>query len=225
MKVLARLSVWFLLLFMAFGFRLGWKNVMSASKSSPDVYIKLCDQLMTHTLDENSVDASDELAGQYNLNGMNVVFSITKDYNQIESSYLNLLIQGDTDGDGDIDGSDTTAHDGAAENKIIELCAGSTGGINAGGVSEVKPDGGCTIKLATDVYKDVKTFLRIVTHEVGHCLGLDHAHAMNKLSIMSYFSGADIYRLKIDDKMGITFLYPNETIKEKSTLGLSCSAR
>jgi hypothetical protein len=42
---------------------------------------------------------------------------------------------------------------------------------------------------------------------------------------MSYFRRSDDYRLMIDDKMALVFLYPIPTadVKEKNSFGLSCS--
>ncbi len=198
---------------------------MSASSSSPKLYVKICDSIKTENFSDNSVGAGDELHNMTGLDTVDVIYSITKDYNSIGASYLDLVVYGDTNGDGVIDGSDDTSHSSIPENKIIEFCTGGTGGLLAGGVAKPKEDGGCTIKLGDTVYDDVKTFLKTATHEIGHCLGLDHAHEMNDLSIMSYFSSEDIYRLQIDDKLGISYLYPNGGAKESSTFGLSCAAK
>lgn len=219
----SRLLFILILCFLTFGFRIGWKNAMSASKSSPKLYVDICDADKTQTFGENTVGSGDELYAQNSLDAVDVLYSITKDYNSIGASYLDLIILGDTNEDGVIDGSDDTSHSSIPENKIIEFCTGGTGGLLAGGVAETKEEGGCTIKLSSAVYDDVKTFLRTATHEIGHCLGLDHAHEMNNLSIMSYFSEA--YRLQIDDKLGITHLYPAEKLKESTTFGLSCDAK
>ncbi|MCK5884006.1 MAG: matrixin family metalloprotease [Bacteriovoracaceae bacterium] len=214
-----------LLSFLALGFRLGWKNTMSSSKSSPKIYIEICDSIKTETFGENSVGSSDELHNNTGLDTVDLIYSIAKDYNSIGGSYLDVVVKGDTDEDGDIDGTDDSSHGAIAEDKIIEFCTGGTGGLLAGGVAETKEDGGCTIKIGDATFDDVKSFLRIVTHEIGHCLGLDHSHAMNDLSIMSYFASEEIYRLQMDDKLGILHLYPSEKLKESSTFGLSCDGR
>lgn len=218
-----RLILIVLMSLLSLGFRIGWKNAMSASKSSPKLYVNICDSTKTETFSDNSVESGDELYNQTVLDAVDVVYSISKDYNTIGGSYLDLVILGDTNEDGVIDGSDDSSHDAIPENKIIEFCTGGTGGLLAGGSAQTKDDAGCTIKLSDAIFDDVKDFLRIATHEIGHCLGLDHAHEMNDLSIMSYFT--DVYRLQIDDKLGITHLYPTTKLKESTTFGLSCAAQ
>ena len=225
MRSLNRLMLLFFLSLFIFGFRLGWKNVMNASKSSPKLYVKICDSIKTSTFSENSVGSGDELYQMENIDTVDVMYSIAKDYKDIGGSYLDVVIYGDTDEDGDIDGSDDSSHQTIPEDKIVEFCTGGTGGLLAGGVAKINPDGGCTIELSDSVFDDVKAFLRTTTHELGHCFGLDHAHEMNELSIMSYFASDDTYRLQIDDKLGISYLYPNSGAKEKSTYGLRCKAK
>ena len=225
MRSLNRLMLLFFLSLFIFGFRLGWNNVMNASKSSPKLYVKICDSIKSSTFSENTVGSGDELYNMVNLDTVDVMYSIAKDYKDIGGSYLEVVIYGDTDEDGDIDGSDDSSHQTIEEDKIVEFCTGGTGGLLAGGVAKINPDGGCTIELSDSVFDDVKAFLRTTTHELGHCFGLDHAHEMNDLSIMSYFSSEDIYRLQIDDKLGISYLYPNNGAKEKSTYGVSCKAK
>lgn len=128
--------LFFLSLFI-FGFRLGWKNVMNASKSSPKLYVKICDSIKTSTFSKNSVGSGDELYNVVNLDTVDVMYSIAKDYKNIGGSYLEVVIYGDTDEDGD--GSDDSSHQTIEEDKIVEFCTGGTGGLLAGGVAKSIP--------------------------------------------------------------------------------------
>jgi hypothetical protein len=58
-----------------------------------------------------------------------------------------------------------------------------------------------------------KDLLRTLTHELGHCVGLGHPHS-NYHSIMSYSSISDSAELGLDDKAGVTFLYPEDDISQ-----------
>ena len=52
-----------------------------------------------------------------------------------------------------------------------------------------------------------KTLLHTLVHELGHCLGLGHPHS-SYVSIMSYASTGNSANLALDDKAGVSFLYP-----------------
>lgn len=203
---------WYLLLFLmvlSLGFRLGWKNTMDADAANPEIYVQFCPDNQTKLFAQNTVSAPDPLAKMVNVTAQEVLDSILDDYNGIVGSLLRLK----------------NIADGPAEipaNKIINICQGSTQALGASAQAKPLPQGGCTITLGSGVFKDVKLFLGALTHEIGHCLGLDHAHEMNQLAIMSYFAPPEIYRLQADDKLGIIHLYPLEKLKYQNTWGLSC---
>jgi hypothetical protein len=52
-----------------------------------------------------------------------------------------------------------------------------------------------------------KALYRTLVHELGHCLGLGHPHSSYR-SIMSYSTLDDSAELALDDKAGVSFLYP-----------------
>jgi hypothetical protein len=68
---------------------------------------------------------------------------------------------------------------------------------------------------------DAKELLRTLVHEMGHCVGLGHPHS-NYLSIMSYSNMSDSAELGLDDKAGISFLYPEPGQSQKVKYLTSC---
>ena len=63
----------------------------------------------------------------------------------------------------------------------------------------------CDITLDADT--DAERFSLTVLHELGHCLGLLHPHYSTK-SVMSYSHASKKFELALDDKAGLTVLYP-----------------
>lgn len=64
----------------------------------------------------------------------------------------------------------------------------------------------CDISISSSKVS-AKSLLNTITHELGHCVGLGHPHS-NYHSIMSYANLGEHGELGLDDKAGITFLYP-----------------
>lgn len=207
------------------GFRIMWDNPMDVSKSSPRLYLKLCAADQSKTFGGNSVDSGDELYNQASIDAIDALYSIVNDYNNVASSYLVLVIFGDTNEDGVIDGSDDSSHDSISTKKLVDLCAGSSGGLAAAGEAQIDPDGGCEITFSDDLFDNVRDYVATLTHEIGHCVGLAHPQELGDEAIMSYWAGSDVYRLQIDDKLGVTELYPIEKLQESTTFGLSCDAK
>jgi hypothetical protein len=144
-----------------------------------------------------------------------IMDSIFNDFNGISGSYIQLVDSDDDDYDDEKDG------------RTITITFGGASGANAGEAS-LKTSGstitGCEITLEESMLDSAKDLISVMTHELGHCVGLDHPQD-NVRAIMSYFSDPNDIRLKMDDKMGIIFLFPVDKAKatEKNTWGLSCS--
>lgn len=66
-----------------------------------------------------------------------------------------------------------------------------------------------------------KSLLRTLVHELGHCLGLGHPHSSYR-SIMSYALLNESTELSLDDKAGVSFLYPEPGESEKVQYLTSC---
>ena len=141
--------------------------------------------------------------------------SVIDDYNSIQRS--NLIFALDTD-------ADYAANN---LNHRIEIEEASASGVSSGEAQPVflgQSIIGCKIRLTSKVFDSAKAYVSLVTHELGHCIGLEHPQE-TVWSVMSYFFHEDVYRLAIDDKMGIVHLYPKDPLdaREKATLGLSCA--
>ena len=80
----------------------------------------------------------------------------------------------------------------------------------------------CDITIGTSSVR-AKVMLRTLVHEFGHCLGLGHPHASYH-SIMSYAPLSDEASLSLDDKAGISSLYPlageSEKVRELAQCGV-----
>lgn len=143
--------------------------------------------------------------------------SIINDFNNVQSAYVILAETSDPD----------YATYGA--DRTIILRPGSAAGLSSG---EAKPSYrdkiliGCGIELEGAVFGGAKRFIKTITHEIGHCLGLAHPQETTR-AVMSYFSSDDTIRLQIDDKMGLVSIYPvnPEDGQEAATYGLSCARK
>lgn len=204
-----------LLIFPCLGFRMyPGGNQWSISKDDPILFLNFCQSMIP---EENDIDSGDELFGT-TLTHNSVVDSILNDFNDIQGSYLIL-----SDADRDV-----TYNVNLHSKRTIDICIASQQGVTAGQAKlKVDDDGkfiGCTINMEKAVLKKAKGFIRTVTHEIGHCLALDHPQETS-WAIMSYFSNA--HRLQSDDKAGIVTMYPenSDDVKLQNTFGLACSTK
>jgi hypothetical protein len=144
----------------------------------------------------------------------NVLTSIRNDYNNVPTTFINLK---DTDVD---------AGYNAATDRTINVCFASMFGAS-GLTNQLISNqnvSGCTVRLDPSLKSNASRFISVLTHELGHCMGLDHPQELTH-AIMSYYAEPGTIRLQIDDKIGLTYLYPTDPSygDEKPTLGLSCN--
>lgn len=166
----------------------------------------------------NDLATGDPLAGSATVTIQQLMNSIFDDYNSVQGAFVTLVDSSDTD------------FAALSANRTIRIEDGGTAGLTSGGEAEQTWDGsqviGCRISLKPLVFDAAKIFVDAVTHEIGHCLGLNHPMETTN-SVMSYYKESNTLRLQVDDKMGITYLYPVNPSKGKEdpTLGLSCARR
>lgn len=217
-----KLFKFFILLFFTVGFRTYYsKNLWTTSNSSElnsKLFIVYDGPTSVVSNDLNS--SNDDLAGLgASITLEQVMDSVMEDYNSITGSYLNLVDRND------VDYSLVNSM-----NKKINISFAGSGGATVGHAQMIYENEkvvGCEISLESDLLDSAKDLVATLTHEIGHCLGLDHSQESVK-SIMSYYSDSDsIYRLQIDDRMGITYLFASDQSKvsEVNTYGLSCDVK
>jgi hypothetical protein len=216
-KSVRRISAVLVAAFFCLGYRVypgitGW-NLNPSVTASRKVFITL---RLTGKVFSNNLPTNDRLgASGPTLTETQLLQSVIDDYNSIQKSHLILALDIDTD------------FAANSQNKRIEIEKGSASGESSG-EAQLTFSGqyitGCKIKLTDKAYESAKVYVGLVTHEIGHCIGLEHPQE-TVWSVMSYFYNEEVYRLATDDKMGIVHLYPKDPADalEKATLGLSCS--
>ncbi|MDQ3232472.1 MAG: matrixin family metalloprotease [Pseudobdellovibrionaceae bacterium] len=80
----------------------------------------------------------------------------------------------------------------------------------------------CDISVSSSSVS-AKGLLRTLVHELGHCLGLGHPHSSYR-SLMSYSSLDESANLALDDKAGVSFLYPEPGESEDVQYLTTCGA-
>ncbi len=190
-------------------------NMWMISKTEPTLYLKFCEDMV---IEQNDVDSDDPLSGA-TLTHNSVVDSIINDYNSISGAYVTLV---DSARDPRFS---ATLH----QHCVIDICFSYQqemieGHAKAKYDTDMEHFNGCEIELGKKIQTKAKRLIRTLTHEIGHCLALDHDFD-TRHSLMSYFS--NVYRLQPDDKAGIVYLYPEnpDDVSEHPTFGLACSAR
>lgn len=64
----------------------------------------------------------------------------------------------------------------------------------------------CDIEVSSDV-DSIPSFIYVMTHELGHCLGLGHNHN-DPSAVMGYWTPTGVLSLGLDDIAGALYLYP-----------------
>lgn len=224
--MVVKVSVTVLYASLCFGFQVyPGGNKWSVTKEDPTIWVKFCttDSFGTNDLPDGDSGASLATTDFAGING-----TIFSDYNNISGSFIRLAAYpADPSNPGAPATGDSTFTLTKAETRTIEVCFGSTAGGSAG-YAKQKWSGvnveGCTITLGESSTDSTKEYVRLLTHEIGHCLGLNHVHE-STTAIMSYFSTE--HRLQNDDKSGLVYSYPNEASYgvEGNTMGFACAAQ
>ncbi|MFK8138153.1 MAG: matrixin family metalloprotease [Bdellovibrionales bacterium] len=181
------------------------------------VYVNFCER---PNITFNDLPEGDPLYSSA-VNFNNLTNAIFDDFNNIASSYF-VFSDASTDTD-----YDPNIH----SDRTIDVCFTDPRDPLAGGDASLETNNdfqliGCRIRISDRFLDTAKEFSIVLTHELGHCAGLNHPQE-HSLSIMSYYRESDVVRLQADDKMGITFLYPinRELARSDNTFGMQCSRK
>ena len=243
-----RLLVILLIVLVSTGFRVQVNSDGSVarwyiSRDDPTIWLDFCDEDLE--FDNYDLPSDDPFYG-YGSKLDDVLQSIINDYNNVNTSYLrfaNYPENPDQPGDPEEGDSEFTKED--ARIRTIEICFGDLPYYASGQASYKTNNDACDSIESDSYYKDycsktrihsctikmnksyaeesISGFIHTLTHELGHCVGFLHNHDTH-LSIMSYLADPEeILRLQMDDKMGLTYLYPVEDdyAEEQPTLGLT----
>lgn len=169
----------------------------------------------------------DVLAGA-TVTGAQALVSVMNDFNAVNSSYIRYAAYPDDPSNPVAPhAGDSTLTVALAENRTIDVCYNDPTNPFQGGGARLEESGddivGCEITISDSAKKSLKQFVRTLTHELGHCAGLDHPQE-TKHAIISYLADSKKLRL-IDDKMRLVFLYSKAGVdmKERASFGLSCT--
>ena len=218
----------FISLFSMYGFKLLTPGKWKISEADPTIWIRLCSEMKNGTISKNDVPAGDVLSGA-TVTGASALVSIMNDFNNVNSAYIRFAAYPDDPANpGTAQPGDSTFTQARAERRTIDVCYNDPTNPFQGGGAQLDESGddiiGCNIKITDSAKKSLKEYVRTLTHELGHCAGLDHPQE-TKHAIMSYFADSKKLRLMTDDKMGLVFIYPKAGVdmKERVNFGLGCS--
>jgi hypothetical protein len=225
-----RLIIILIFVFMSLGYQYDHKARWTINPTNYTLWIRFCESVENISFEKTDLVPGDPLEGQ-EINFENIIQTVFDDFNNIDGSYLRLaFFPDDPLNPGDpVPGDNQYTYD-AGLRRQIDVCVDSSSNPFLGGHAKSNINGKgertyCKITLIESVKESVKNFVQTLTHELGHCLGLDHPQE-TRHAIMSYhYDREENMRLMIDDKMGIISIYPQPglDLEENSTLGLSCS--
>ncbi len=219
MRRLRYIFYFFILTLTMTGFRMFPNgNQWPVDTTTNKIWLVVCAEMAALTWATNDLPATDPLYNQTPTFNQ-IIDSIASDYDNVANSFL-VIANSATDG---------TYNTTVAAQRSINVCLGSTPGASGGYAMQKREGGrvtGCEIKMTAARSSSLKAFVSTLTHEIGHCLGLDHSQDTVH-AIMSYFRNDDNSRLQIDDKMGLIYMYPDNPANssESMTFGLACSPR
>jgi hypothetical protein len=230
----------------SFGVPMRWD--ITAAK--PVVWVDVCDDVRNIEFENIAFPSGDPLELTYP-SATDAISSIFADINRSPGSYIELRWKNDEFLGESLDTmplSDERYSEAAAANRTITLCTSYTTYAQAAHASptdnsKLCDDGKSEFAAQNRDYcahtriascavggdgsyfrRSSDTFVHVLTHEIGHCLGLMHNHETAE-SVMSYVGNRQkTVRLTIDDKSALAFLYPETPSKVRQTADFGLSS-
>lgn len=168
------------------------------------------------TLGNNDLPSGDPLFGQ-TLTFTSLTQSVFDDYQSVSTSYFRFADASTDPGYSAANATVRTVNVNFATTQIGQEGSAQQTVVNGRVVA-------CSITMSSSALDSPKRFVSTLTHELGHCAGLDHPQETTH-AIMSYFTGG--IRLQDDDRMGLTYLYPVDPrfAEESADFGLACAPK
>lgn len=213
---------------MSAGFRTMEDKAWDVSVDRPTLWLELDEKLYSG---DGFGDQVDDLTGALEplknlpseLQRPEIWKIILADFASVETSFLRFRLKPGQIAD--VDAENPVSYDETyAQTRTIKIVVADSSGLASG---QAKPifEGSkitsCQILISPGTLKDPLFFTHVLVHEIMHCLGLEHQQDDSD-SIMSYSNNHA--SLSIEERMGITHLYPLDPsyAKEIATFGMAC---
>lgn len=134
-------------------------------------------------------------------------------WNNVRGSFLKLTL-------GTLDTSATIDRNDRINSIVVEKQESLTAAASAQPEFTDSTITDCDIQVGTNSIS-AESLEYTLIHEVGHCIGLGHAHS-NYGAIMGYSRSQTSSLLGADDKAGIIYLYPDPTYNDSNPTKLAC---
>lgn len=217
------------------------------TRERPVIWVRVCPAVRQATFDYYQFPAGDPLEFSFPSTDA-IITSVFEDFNQIESSFVQLRWYAE-EASVSIDPPEVFTET-SARHRTIDVCSNSTSYEAVAHAAPKNNDtvcediefaqknrsycsenrvAACQVVLEPSYFTlSTDLFVHVLTHELAHCLGLMHNHETTD-SVMSYLSERQqTVRLTLDDKLGITYLYPlnGDSVQESVNFGLTqCSSK
>lgn len=141
-----------------------------------------------------------------------IILDALAKWNQVPGSYVELVLQ--RNNNVELNSEDLI------NSIVVEESTNSSSSAFAVPIFENDTIIDCDISISQGE-TNAKSLAYTITHEIGHCLGLGHAHT-NYGAIMGYSRSPSNLRLGADDIAGLIYLYPDPEYDTEALELISC---